>query len=334
MLARFAKAGLGAGDFEEMMRWLTSIFALALLGILPHIAFSAEAVKGAGERQALRAPHTEAAPDAHAKHEEKHSLPLYAPVVVDFGQFKITSSMIVTWVVALGLIFFAQLATRNLQEVPGGLQNFWEWLVESLYEFLEGIVGHELVKHTFWFFATIFILILSCNWFGLLPGVGSIGWGTPDAHGNLHHITRPLLRGANADLNMTFAMSMIFFLCWIYWALKANGVKGFILHIFGPKGNATGFMKFFLNAIFAVVGVLEMVSILFRPVSLSFRLFGNIFAGENVLETMLSMNQYAGWLIALPFYGMELLVGLVQALVFMLLTAVFTLLICQHQEAH
>ena len=83
-----------------------------------------------------------------------------------------------------------------------------------------------------------------------------------------------------------------------------------------------------------LVGVLEVVSILFRPVSLSFRLFGNIFAGENMLEAMAVLVPALGWLIPIPFYFMELLVGLVQALVFMLLTAVFTLLICQHDEEH
>jgi len=83
-----------------------------------------------------------------------------------------------------------------------------------------------------------------------------------------------------------------------------------------------------------IVGVLELVSILFRPVSLSFRLYGNIFAGENMLESMATMNPALGWLFPIPFYFMEILVGLVQALVFMLLTSVFTLLICQHDEAH
>ena len=87
-------------------------------------------------------------------------------------------------------------------------------------------------------------------------------------------------------------------------------------------------------AVFLLVGVLEVVSILFRPVSLSFRLFGNVFAGENMLETMATLSPTMGWLLAIPFYFMELLVGLVQALVFMLLTSVFTLLICQHDEEH
>ena len=275
-----------------------------------------------------------AADAAHAEGGEHHGLPLHAVDLVDFGWFKITNSMVVTWVVALFLIIFAQYATRNIKRVPEGAQNFWEWLVESLYSFLEGIIGHDLVKKTFWFFATIFIMILAANWFGLIPGVGSIGWGTPGADGELHHITRPILRGANADLNMTLAMAMVFFVCWVFWALQANGPGGFILHIFGPKGDTTGALKVLMIGVFVLVGILEVVSILFRPVSLSFRLFGNIFAGENMLESMAMLVPGFGWLIPIPFYFMELLVGLVQALVFMLLTAVFTLLICQHEDEH
>jgi F-type H+-transporting ATPase subunit a len=243
--------------------------------------------------------------------------------------------MIMTWIVALVVIVFAQIATRNIKAVPQGAQNFWEWLVEGLYNFLEGIIGHDLGKKTFWFFATVFIFILFTNWAGLFPGVGTIGWGTPDANGHLHHISRPLLRGANADLNMTLAMAMIFFVCWTVWALQSNGPGGFILHLFGPKGDTTGLLKVLMVVVFILVGVLEVVSIVFRPVSLSFRLYGNIFAGENMLESMAMMGGAAfGWLLALPFYAMELLVGVVQALVFMLLTAVFTLLICTHDEGH
>jgi F-type H+-transporting ATPase subunit a len=259
-------------------------------------------------------------------------LPAAAPRI-QLGPFSVTNSMIMTWIVALVIIIFAQVAMRNVKQVPEGAQNFWEWLVEGLYEFLEGIIGHALVKKTFWFFATVFIFILFTNWAGLFPGVGTIGWGTPDASGHLHHLSRPLLRGVNADLNMTLAMSMVFFACWIVWALQANGPGGFILHLFGPKGDTTGLLKVLMIFVFVVVGVLEVVSILFRPVSLSFRLYGNIFAGENMLESMAVMGGPAfGWLLPLPFYAMELLVGLVQALVFMLLTAVFTLLICTHDE--
>src|SRR5262245_10402637 len=224
---------------------------------------------------------------------------------------------------------------KNPQPVPGGAQNFWEWMVESLYKFLEDIVGADLVKKTFWFFATIFIFILFANWAGLIPGVGSIGWGElKDGH---FHVERPLLRGINADLNMTFAMAMIFFACWIIWALQANGPGGFVLHLFGPKGDTTGVLKILMIFIFILVGLLEVVTILFRPLTLSFRLYGNVFAGENMLESTANMIPALGWLIPIPFYFLEVLVGLVQALVFMLLTAVFTLLIMpdeEHKKAH
>ncbi len=165
-----------------------------------------------------------------------------------------------------------------MQEVPSGAQNFLEWLVEGLYGFLESIIGPGLVKKTFWFFATIFIFILATNWFGLIPGAGTIGWGHQGEHG--FEVTRPLLRGGNADLNMTFAMAMIFFACWIVWALQFSGVKGSFLHIFGPKGDSTGVIKYLMIVVFFAVGFLEVLSIAFRPVSLSFRLYGNMFRGR------------------------------------------------------
>ena len=96
-----------------------------------------------------------------------------------FG-FPITNSMVVTWIVAVGLIVFAQIATRHMTQVPGGAQNFLEWLVEGLYGFLEGIIGPHLVKRTFWFFATIFIFILAANWVGLIPGRRHDWVGTSD----------------------------------------------------------------------------------------------------------------------------------------------------------
>jgi len=262
--------------------------------------------------------------------QEEHRLPPNAPRLGSTGSSFVTSSMVVTWVVALGLVLFASVATRRMQLVPAGAQNFLEWLVESLYEFLEGIIGSRLVKRTFWYFATIFIFILATNWFGLVPGVGTIGWGARGPHG--FEVVRPLLRGGNADMNMTFAMAMIFFVCWIIWAVQAVGVKGIFLDLFGPKGDTTGVLRALMIVVFFLVGFLEILSILFRPISLSFRLYGNIFAGENMLESMARLVPAFGWLLPVPFYFMELLVGIVQALVFMLLTAVFTMLICMHAE--
>lgn len=316
-------AGLRWGRFFALM-----LAVLAIGGLMGMPAIGADTKHATEQVEA-------AAPDAHSEAHggEHHGLTTYAPLI-DLGIFKVTNSMIVTWIVAIGLIAFAQYATRQIKDVPDGAQNFWEWLVESLHNFLESIIGHELVKKTFWFFATIFIFIFFTNWAGLIPGVGTIGWGTPNAQGGLDHITTPLFRGVNADLNMTLAMAVIFFACWIWWAISANGVGGFILHIFGPKGKTEGFMKVLMIVVFALVGVLEVVSIMFRPVSLSFRLYGNVFAGENMLESMAMIVPGLSWLIPVPFYFMELLVGLVQALVFMLLTAVFTLLICQHEEGH
>ena len=306
--------------FGRAIRLLALTFVLVLAG-LGAVALAAD------EAQAGEAGH-----GAHAEHKH-HGLSPDAPRI-QVGPFSVTNSMIVTWIVAIGVIGFAQYATRSIKDVPDGAQNFWEWLVESLHNFLESIIGPDLVKKTFWFFATLFIFILFTNWAGLIPGVGTIGWGIPNAQGGLDHISRPLFRGVNADLNMTLAMAVIFFVCWVVWALQANGPGGFVLHIFGPKGKTEGFMKAMMIVVFILVGFLEIVSIMFRPVSLSFRLYGNVFAGENMLESMAVLVPSLGWLIPVPFYFMELLVGLVQALVFMLLTAVFTLLICQHEEGH
>jgi F-type H+-transporting ATPase subunit a len=243
----------------------------------------------------------------------------------------ITNSMVVTWIVAIALIVFAQLATRTMNEVPGGAQNFLEWLVESLYLFLEELLGARLVQRTFWFFATVFIFILAANWISLFPGVGTIGWGHSTAHS--FEVDQPFLRGANADLNLTLAMALVFFVCWAVWALREVGLRGMLRELFAPKGESTGVLRLMLIPVFFAAGLLEVISILFRPVSLSFRLYGNIFAGENMLEAMAGLVPGLGWLLPVPFYFMELMVGLVQALVFMLLTAVFTLLICQHEEA-
>ena len=289
---------------------LMSVPALASSTLLATSAFAAEA---GGE----------------AVHE---GVSLKPQVLLDFGNgFGITNSMLVTWIVALAIIVFAQIATRRMKPIPAGAQNFWEWLVESLYLFLEGIVGRDLVRKTFWFFATIFIFILFINWFGLIPGVGTIGWGH-EVDGDFH-VVRPLLRGGNADLNMTTAMAIVFFALWLVWAIQANGVGGFIKHLFAPKGETHGFIKILMIVIFFMVGWLEIVSILFRPISLSFRLFGNIYAGESILEAMSTMvPSWLAWLPPIPFYFMELLVGVVQALVFMLLTAVFTMLIAQHDH--
>jgi F-type H+-transporting ATPase subunit a len=274
---------------------------------------------------AMSAP--QAGPETVAPQEE-HGLSAKAVELARPLNFPITNSMVVSWIVALALIIFAQVATRNMKQVPSGAQNFLEWLVGALYKFMADLIGPHLAKRTFWFFATIFIFILSANWVGLIPGVGSMGWGHQTPHG--FRIDQPLFRGANADVNMTLDMALVFFACWIFWALREVGPVGFLKELFAPKGESEGVMRLLMVVVFFAAGCLEIVSILFRPVSLSFRLYGNIFAGENLLEAMAKLVPGFGWLVAIPFYFLELLMGMVQAMVFMLLTAVFTMLICQH----
>jgi len=266
-----------------------------------------------------------------------HELPMHAPVVIDLGFFKITNSMIAMWLVAGFVILIAQLASRKVALIPSGFQNFVETIVEALENFLGGIMGPVLAKKTFWFFGSVFLFILAANWMGLIPGVGTVGWHTLDSEGHAGWL--PLLRGANADLNMTLALASIFFIFWIFWAIRANGVGGFLGHIFLYQGEGKGLMKMLLLVIFFLVGFLEVISIMIRPVSLTFRLFGNVYAGESLLETMVHMGGKLGWLTALPFYFLELMVGAIQALVFTLLTAVFTALMCNshgsdHDHAH
>jgi len=288
---------------------LMSILALASSALLATSAFAAEA--GATEHEGVS---------------------LKPQMLVHFGGgFGITNSMLVTWLIAAGIIILAQTAMRNPKPIPGRRQNFWEWMVEGLYTFLENIIGRDLVRKGFWFYATIFIFILIVNWFGLIPGIGTVGWGHYGPSGNFV-VDRPLLRGGNADLNLTTAMSAVFFVMWFIWAIQANGFGGFLKELFGPKGETTGVIKILMVVIFFAVGWLEVISILFRPIALSFRLFGNIYAGESILEAMSTMVPWLSPILPIPFYFLEVLVGFVQALVFMLLTAVFTMLIAEHQE--
>jgi F-type H+-transporting ATPase subunit a len=256
-----------------------------------------------------------------------HALPLNAQPL--FGAF--TNSTIMVWIAVGLIVLFCQLATRKMSLVPSGFQNFAEWVVESLYDFLAGLMGEHLTKRVFWFFGTIFFFILVNNYMGLIPGVGTMGW--VDEHG---HMVTPWLRGANADINMTAAMAFTFAILWFYWAITESGFKAFMAHIFAPKGSFHGIMLAMMVPIFLFVGVLEVISIAIRPVALTFRLFGNIYGGEQTLEALMALvPQKLAFLPALPFYFMELLVGFVQALVFTLLCAIFLKLICDHgDEAH
>lgn len=280
-------------------------------------------------------------------------IPLYADSLLFLSEADwLTNSIFVSLIVVGIVLFFARRATKEVKLIPDRAQNAFEAIIETLYDTVGEIVGPKMVSKVFALLATLFLYILVANWFALLPGVGSIGFaGNPDEVGPWHSIAAndlavPLLRPTTADLNMTLAMAAIFMVLWLYWSIQEMGVRGFLQHMFGVKGGLKGFMAIALAPIFFAVGLIEVVSIAFRPVSLSLRLFGNVFAGENLLVTMLTLGKTLGLppffaylssvIIPLPFYFLELLIGLLQAMVFVLLCAVYVALSTTHdeEEAH
>jgi F-type H+-transporting ATPase subunit a len=285
------------------MRFLTSTLAAFLLGQIPAMA---------------------------AEGGEHHALPMNAQPLSEW--LPITNSTIMIWISVGLIVLFCRIATHKVALIPAGVQNFAEAIIEGLYNFLEGLLGAHLVKRCFWFLGSVFFFIITTNWLGLLPGVGTVGF-FHEAEG--HTSLVPFLRGGNADLNMTSAMALTFAALWFYWALTENSVKGFFAHIFAPKGEFKGGMLLAMIPVFLFVGVLELVSIAIRPVALSFRLFGNIYGGEQTLESLMALvPKQLAFAPSLPFYFMELLVGGVQALVFTLLCSIFIKLICDHGDDH
>jgi F-type H+-transporting ATPase subunit a len=255
-----------------------------------------------------------------------------------------TSSALVAIIVLGVLLWLSKKATTGMQLVPHKAQNFFEFLVEGLYGRVEAIVGAKLAPKAFPLLATLFVFILVSNWFGLVPGVGTVGWGHTTGFltiGNgAHDMTKPILRPPTGDLNMTIGLALTAFLVWLFITIKEIGVWGFIVHTFGPKGGLKGFMGFIVAIVFLLVGAIELVSIAIRPLTLSVRLYGNVFAGESVLHAMSSMMDNSGpvlsflgaVLLPIPFYFMELLVGLLQAMVFTLLCAVYIQLSTTHDD--
>lgn len=268
-----------------------------------------------------------------------------APAIPALGW--ISNSIVVAVIVTVGVLLFTRMATKRMELIPGPRQNFVEYLIEFLYGQVEGIVGKHVAPKAFPLLATVFIFILASNWFGLLPGVGTIGFGEPASATSslvLKSVETPLLRPATADLNMTLALAVVFMAVWFWLSIRELGVWGTLVHIFGPKGGLQGSLKYMLMPIFMFVGIVEVVSIVFRPMSLSLRLLGNIFAGETLLHTMAHLGEKIGlpsWIAAisavvfpLPFYFMEILVGALQATVFSLLCAVYIKLATSHDEEH
>jgi F-type H+-transporting ATPase subunit a len=241
----------------------------------------------------------------------------------------VTNSILTTWAISIILILVIRFSVGTPKLIPGKGQAVIENLVGGLRDLLLPIVGKKAFSMAFPLLIGLFIFIMIHNWSGLIPGVGVFGFY--DEYGHLKYWMRP----ASADLNATFGMALVAMIAWLFISLKVAGPKFFVWELFGNKADKKETPKaiyFILAPIFLMVGLIEVVSIAFRPISLSFRLFGNVFGGENLLTSMTGMAPY---LVPIPFYLYEVLVGVVQALIFTLLVAIYIGLMTNHdEEAH
>ena len=256
-----------------------------------------------------------------------------ADQITSIGGLPISNSMVTSWIISLLLVIFIKVLVGKPQLIPSKGQLILESVIGGIRGIIEPIVGKKVFFPSFWLLSGLFFFILIQNWSGLLPGVGTVGYGySVEDH---FKVSKPLIRPGNADLNMTLALALVANLFWVYFIVKFAGFKAIIKDWFGNKADKSEVSSLifgFLGVIFLAVGFIEVVSILFRPVSLTFRLFGNVFGGESLLHSMFYLVPQLKWILPVPFYFMEVLIGLVQALVFMLLISVYIGLICNHDE--
>ncbi len=282
-----------------------------------HLGYGLEAEVGDhGEAQAKEdtssGDHGESEGDAK---EEHHSTPL------GITDFAVTNTMLSTWVVSIIIILFFVLGARHRSLVPGRFQSVIETLFEGIINFSTGVLGSQMARKAFPVVATIFFFVLFNAWLGLLPVYQFLGF--VDDHDLIKvHLIRP----AGTDLNMPLALALVSFVFVEFWGFKAHGfgyLKKFVAigSIFS-KGLFQGLIDIF-------VGILEFISELIRVVSFTFRLFGNMTAGE-ILVVMIT---FLVPLVATNFvYGLELLVGLIQSVIFAGLTLVFLSVAVSHEE--
>jgi F-type H+-transporting ATPase subunit a len=227
-----------------------------------------------------------------------------AEVVFHIFGLPVTNSIFTAWVVIAILVLFAYFSTRNMRTLPSGLQNFWELIVELWVGVSEQTMGRRRGRLFMPLVATAFLFILFSNWIGTLP----IGYLTiRNAEGQ----EVPIFRSADSDLNVTAAMAIMMIVIAEVLELYSLGPLGYLKGLFIPNP-------------------MRWLEIFTRPLSLSFRLFGNIFAGEVLLATMLTVAPYVMFI----FIGLELFVGLIQALIFSMLSLVFLSIATVHLDVH
>jgi len=227
-----------------------------------------------------------------------------AEPIFSVGYFKFTNTLLDTLIIDVILVSLCLFISKNIKMIPGILQNGIEYVVEGLYGLTESVAAERTAK-IFPYFMSFFLFILLINWSGLIPGVGTIGF-FHEAEGKKELI--PLVRAASSDLNMTLGLALVSLVATHAMSINTVGIKDYLSRYFS------------LNPIFLYVGILELIGEVTKVISLSFRLFGNIFAGEVVLSTVSSIFAF---IFPLPFMLLEVIVGLVQALVFSMLTMAF-----------
>ncbi|MGO8764753.1 MAG: F0F1 ATP synthase subunit A [Limisphaerales bacterium] len=254
----------------------------------------------------------------------------------------VSNSIVCSWIVAAIILVVVRVTTwKNIKEVPSGMQNLMETIVESWENFMKDVLDARVARWVFPFATTFLIFIVMCDYVDLIPGVGTIGYGTPVKDSwlpfTVENIHRPFFRPPTTDANLTVAMTAVFLIMSLYWAVRYNGVWGFTRHVFGVKMKVGKWVFPVISLLFLFIGLMELVSILFaRPVALAMRLFGNIFAGETMLDMALQQHSWLGSLaITLVVYFYETFVCAVQAFVFGLLVVAFVGTMCApHEEEH
>jgi len=262
--------------------------------------------------------------------------PAAAEPLFHIGSFPITNAMVNGWIAVVFFVVLAFFIRRRSGLTPKGFHNVIESVVELMLNEIEKVTGDAKRARKFLpIVGTIFLFILFSNWLGLLPGTGSIGiWGIHNGHTALI----PLLRPAASDLNLTLAIAMFAVLSSHFIGLKAIGFMNHFSKFVNIRGVFRSFTKGPVAIVVAIiefgVGLIEIVSEVAKVVSLSLRLFGNIFEGELLLTVMLGLMSYA---LPIPFMFLEILVGLIQATVFAMLTLAYLTIATEehgHEEEH
>jgi F-type H+-transporting ATPase subunit a len=266
--------------------------------------------------------------------EISHETTLFAEPIAHVGGFTITNSLLMSWVTVFALVAFFVLVGKKAKQAkqnppagggPRGIQNLFEIILEQALELADSVTGNRKKTEKFLpIVLALFLFILVNNWLGLLPGVGTIGFVQNEGG---HSVFVPLLRGATADLNTTLAISLFAVIMSHIFGVITLGIwKHFnkFVNIKALIEIPKKFMKdptiAMVNPIKAFVGLIEIIGEIAKVASLSLRLFGNIFAGEVLLASMMALFAF---LLPLPFMFLELIVGIVQALVFAILTLAF-----------